>query len=354
MSTTIKTGWLTNHNGEKFAPKTLISQVQTSDGTLLEDKIQADLDTIKSEILENYTITVDDALSSESTNPVQNKVINTEFDIIITSMDALETAIDGKAASDHNHDDVYDAAGSANAALDSAKSYTDTAVSGLASTASVTNAINAHNTSTEAHNDIRILISDLSTKVNNFLDVDDTTTDQLSEVLAMIEANEGTIESLTSNKINVSDIIDNLTTASADKVLSANQGAVLKGLIDALQEVVNGKADASHSHSDATASTSGFMSATDKAKLDSITEAKVASWDAAVAQAHEHSNKTVIDGITAEDVATWNTVESKAAQTDVNAAIERIAQNETNIASLVSTVGSLSPITSEEVSALFA
>lgn len=47
MSTTIKTGWLNDKNGDKFAPKTLTSQVQTSDGVLLEDKIQADLDAVK-------------------------------------------------------------------------------------------------------------------------------------------------------------------------------------------------------------------------------------------------------------------------------------------------------------------
>lgn len=121
---------------------------------------------------------------------------------------------------------TYETKTDATAKLDEAKGYADSAIS-------------THNTSTEAHSDIRTLVSDLSTKVNSFLDVDDTTSDQLSEVLAMIEANEGTIESLTSNKVNVSDIVDNLTTASADKVLSANQGVVLKGLIDDLQEAVN-------------------------------------------------------------------------------------------------------------------
>lgn len=48
MSTTVKTGWLNDKNGDKFAPKTLVSQVQTSDGILLEDKIQADLEAVKS------------------------------------------------------------------------------------------------------------------------------------------------------------------------------------------------------------------------------------------------------------------------------------------------------------------
>ena len=39
MPTTTKIGWLKDKNGENFAPKTLISQVQASDGTLLEHKL---------------------------------------------------------------------------------------------------------------------------------------------------------------------------------------------------------------------------------------------------------------------------------------------------------------------------
>lgn len=50
MSTTIKTGWLKDKDGELFAPKTLTSQVQTSDGTLLETKIQADINTVKNDV----------------------------------------------------------------------------------------------------------------------------------------------------------------------------------------------------------------------------------------------------------------------------------------------------------------
>jgi hypothetical protein len=94
MSTKVKTGWLHDKNGDKFAPKTLTSQVQTSDGTLLEDKIQADLDIAKSEILENISIDVDDALSLESTNPIQNKVVSAEFETINTSIETANTNID--------------------------------------------------------------------------------------------------------------------------------------------------------------------------------------------------------------------------------------------------------------------
>ena len=52
MSTTVKTGWLNNKSGEFFAPKTLISQVQTGDGILLEDKIQQDLNEFKNRFMD--------------------------------------------------------------------------------------------------------------------------------------------------------------------------------------------------------------------------------------------------------------------------------------------------------------
>lgn len=42
--------------------------------------------------------TVDAALSSTSTNPVQNKVLNEEFDAISEAMNALESAIDSNAS----------------------------------------------------------------------------------------------------------------------------------------------------------------------------------------------------------------------------------------------------------------
>lgn len=130
----------------------------------------------------------------------------------------------GKADSGHTHDDMY-----------YTEAEIDDMLQDVASESVINSKVNEHNTSALAHNDIRTLISDLSTAVNNFLDVDDTTTDQLSEVLTLINNNKGTLESLTTSKINVSDIIDNLTTNSTSKVLSAAQGVVLRGLIEALQ-----------------------------------------------------------------------------------------------------------------------
>ena len=50
---------------------------------------------------------VDSELSSTSTNPLQNKAINEEFEAISTGMLALDAAIDAKADASHNHNDAY-------------------------------------------------------------------------------------------------------------------------------------------------------------------------------------------------------------------------------------------------------
>ena len=141
-------------------------------------------------------------------------------------------------------------------------------------TPDVSGPINTHNTATDAHGDIRELLRELSTKINNFLDVDDETADELSEVLTLINNNKGTLESLTTSKVNVSDIIDNLTTNDSSKVLSAAQGVALKALIDALQTAVTGKA----STDVATTSKSGLLSATDKVKYDSYETSKAPAY----------------------------------------------------------------------------
>ena len=96
------------------------------------------------------------------------------------------------------------------------------------------NAVSAHNTNTEAHNDMRLQLQALTDRLNAFFDSDDTTLDELSEIVTYIKSNKTLIDSITTSKVNVSDIIDNLITNVANKPLSAAQGVVLKSLIDAL------------------------------------------------------------------------------------------------------------------------
>lgn len=129
--------------------------------------------------------------------------------------------------------DTVDPAGSAQQALNDAKSYTDQKISEIP-TPDVSGQINTHNTDTSAHSDIRDLVSGLTTRLNALADSDDTTLDQLSEIVAYIKNNKSLIDGITTSKVNVDDIINNLTTNVTNKPLSAAQGVVLKALIDAI------------------------------------------------------------------------------------------------------------------------
>ncbi|MGN8964028.1 hypothetical protein [Bariatricus sp. HCP28S3_D3] len=94
--------------------------------------------------------------------------------------------------------------------------------------------VSEHNTASNAHNDIRLLVQGLTERLNALADSDDTTLDQMSEVVAYIKSNKSLIDAITTSKVNVSDIIDNLTTNVSNKPLSASQGVALKALIDAI------------------------------------------------------------------------------------------------------------------------
>ena len=94
--------------------------------------------------------------------------------------------------------------------------------------------VSAHNTGADTHRDIRLLISGLTDRLNALADSDDTTLDQLSEVVAYIKSNRSLVEAITTSKVSVADIIDNLTTNVTNKPLSAAQGVVLKALIDGI------------------------------------------------------------------------------------------------------------------------
>ena len=107
-------------------------------------------------------------------------------------------------------------------------------IEGLAAETYVESSLSNHNTAIDSHNDIRDLISGLTSRLNALADSDDTTLDQMSEIVAYIKSNKSLIEEVTTNKVNVSDIINNLTTNVSNKPLSAAQGVALKALIDAI------------------------------------------------------------------------------------------------------------------------
>ena len=113
------------------------------------------------------------------------------------------------------------------------------------SSSDMSNSISNHNSSTLSHNDMREQIEGLSNKLNAVADSDDTTLDQLSEIVAYIKSNKSLIDAITTAKVNVDDIINNLDTNMAQRPLSAQQGVVIKEMINALQTKVDAKANSS-------------------------------------------------------------------------------------------------------------
>lgn len=102
--------------------------------------------------------------------------------------------------------------------------------------------IGEHNTSTTAHNDIRLIIDGLSDRLNALVNSSDDNLEKIAELVEYINANKDLIDSITTSKVGVTDIINNLTTNVADKPLSAAQGVAIKAMIDALS---SGKLDKS-------------------------------------------------------------------------------------------------------------
>ena len=91
--------------------------------------------------------------------------------------------------------------------------------------------VRAHNTSGQAHSDLRVWIQQLQDRINTVANSDDVSLDQLAELVAYIKDNRELIAQITTDKVSVSSIIDNLSTSDATRPLSAQQGVVLNARI---------------------------------------------------------------------------------------------------------------------------
>ena len=119
-------------------------------------------------------------------------------------------------------------------------------------------------------------LNDKILAINIILTSNDFSLDTIQEVVNFIKNDATYIANLQLNKIDISAIVDNLLSINGSVPLSANQGQVLKALIDAMytntqiDNLLLGKSNSNHIHDLASQIVSGFMSATDKAKLDDI------------------------------------------------------------------------------------
>lgn len=179
------------------------------------------------------SVTVDSSLSSTSTNPVQNKIINSALNgkassshsHSISDVSSLQSSLDGKSDTGHTHtkSNITDFAHTHDDRYYT-ESETDNLLSGKANT--------SHTHTKSQITDFPSIPSKISDLTNDSDFIEKSSTSGLVK-------NDGTIDTNTyltqhqdiSGKVNTSDVVNNLTTTTAGKVLDARQGKVLADLI---------------------------------------------------------------------------------------------------------------------------
>lgn len=169
----------------------------------------------------------------EKLDDLDTEVVNVKGDVKTLKETAATVDKIALAVSDHNQ------AESAHPALKSAINEVANTVNNLDVDGKIGRSIEAHNTNQEAHNDIRLAMIALADRVNHALDSDDVNLDQLIEIVGYIKQNRDVLEGVTTNKVNYTDIVDNLETSMDKKALSAKQGVALKALIEEVRAQIN-------------------------------------------------------------------------------------------------------------------
>ena len=224
----------------------------------------------------------------------------------------VDTKLSGKSDTSHNHDSKYDAKGASTAALESAKTYTNTKVAGLATTAVVDSKISTHNASTTSHSDIRATLAAVKEDVDAFFK-DATISTEAKDTLKEIQ------EYITSDVEAAAAM-----TASINNKSDKGHGHEIAD-VSGLQSALDGKAASSHGTHVTWSTTSPKMNGT--AAVGS--ETKVARGDhvhptdtsrAAKSDFDTHVASTV-SHVTADERTAWNAKASTANATTKTAGL---------------------------------
>ena len=235
-------GQINTHNTDSSAHSDIRSSITTHTGNTSihvtsDQKTAWDAKIDVTDIVNNLKTNASDKPLSAAMGVALEAYVLEQDDLMYEKLVPKTRKVNGKALNSDitlsASDISADPSGSAAKALTDAKTYTDTKIAAIP-TPDISGQISTHNTNTEAHNDIRKLITGLTNRLNALADSDDTTLDQLSEIVAYIKSNRSLIDGITTSKVNVNDIINNLTTNVTNKPLSAAQGVALKALIDAI------------------------------------------------------------------------------------------------------------------------
>lgn len=224
----------------------------------------------------------------------------------------VDTKLSGKSDTSHNHDSKYDAKGASTAALADAKTYTNTKVAGMATTAVVDSKISTHNASTTSHSDIRATLAAVKEDVDTFFKdatISDSAKDTLKEIQDYITSDASAAAEMTASINNKSD------KGHGHEITDVN----------GLQSALDGKAEKSHGTHVSWSTTSPKMNGT--AIVGS--ETKVSRGDhvhpvdtsrAAKSDFDTHVASTV-SHITAAERTAWNAKASTANATTASAGL---------------------------------
>ena len=196
---------------------------------------------------------------------------------VISNIDGLQSALDGKASSGHNHDGVY-----------YTEAETDTLLEGKADTShthTISNITNLQSTldgKANASHGTHVSYSTTAPVMDGTASVGTASTVARSDHKHPTDtsrAAQTSLDSHTSNKSNphgvtLAQLGLTATAAELNKMdgVTATTAELnyVDGVTSNIQTQLNGKASSSHTHSAATTSAAGLMSASDKAKLDGI------------------------------------------------------------------------------------
>lgn len=315
--------------------------------------------------------------SEDAMDKIDGRLTTVEGDVATIKEDYLKgsdkTELEGKIATAQSAaEGAQDTADTAKAAIDAFLKEADATETAIDTLKEIQAELDKGETSAAS----------LLAKIEALEAIDNATQTELDNALVTVNENidkkadkttvdgiEDRVEVLEAIDVATKEYVDQAETdaVSAAKTYSDGLDTAIKARVDALEAI-------DHEHAN-------------KAELDLIATGDKAKWDEAAGKAHEHANKGVIDGITAEKVAAWDASEgnaktyadglnttmqgvvngidgrvtqnttdiaTKANADDLDDAVERIGKNETDIATLTSSVNSFTTITSEEVAALFA
>lgn len=291
-------------------------------------------------------------LTKGGTNATSAAGARTNLDVY--SKSEVDTALSGKAASDHNHDSAYDAKGAAAAALTSAQSYADNAA------ATVKNdLLNGAGTAYDTLKELGDLIDDNADAIDALELVASGKADAdhdhaIADVTGLQSALDGKAASshgthvtwaTTAPKMDGTAAVGTVArVAREDHVHPTDTSRASQADLDSLESVVAGKADTGHAHSDATTSAAGFMTAAMVTKLNGIATG---------------ATKVTVDS--ALSTTSTNPVRNSVVTASINANTSAISSNTSSISAHTSRIESLEglvgegcePIPTASITALF-